>query len=234
MPTNPRDKSPGRRGPANTRRASGRRRAADPTPLSRPAIVQAALSLVADVGVGGFSARKLGERLGCEALSIYHHFPSKQHLLDALVDEVVGGLEWPAPELPPLERLRGAMHAYRAMAHRHPAFFPYVAVHRLNTPAGVAFIEKILAIVQAVVPDAEMAARHFRTLGYYLVGAALDETAGYAKGPSAAEPVDGAFIARECPRLAQAAHWFQRSEWDATFEAGVQAMLQAMARDAAT
>ena len=87
-------------------------------------------------------------------------------------------------------------------------------------------------LVQAVVPDAEKAARHFRTLGYFLVGAALDETAGYAKGPSAAEPVDGAFIARECPRLVRASRWFQRDEWDATFELGVRAMLQALARDA--
>jgi AcrR family transcriptional regulator len=205
----------------------------EPLALSRPLIVRTALALVADVGVSGFSTRKLGERLGCEAMSIYHHFPSKQHLLDALVDEVIGALDWPPPGLPATERLRRAMYAYRAMAHKHPAFFPYVAVHRLNTPTGVAFIEGILALVQAVVPDAERAARHFRALGYYLVGAALDETAGYAKGPSAAEPVDGSFIARECPRLTQAACWFQRSEWDATFELGVQAMLQALARDAA-
>ena len=201
--------------------------------LTREGIVDAALELVAADGVAGLSTRKLGERLGCEAMSIYHHHPSKQHLLDALVDRAIGSLRWPPEGLPPMQRLRESMHAYRAMAHRYPALFPYVAVHRLNTPTGVRFIEGILGIVQAVVPDAEKAARHFRILGYFLVGAALDETAGYAKGPTAAEPVDGAFIARECPRLMKAAPWFQRSQWDATFELGVQAMLEAMARDAA-
>jgi hypothetical protein len=69
-------------------------------------------------------------------------------------------------------------------------------------------------------------------VGYFLAGAALDETSGYARGPSAAEPVDGAFIARECPHLASAARWFQRGEWDRTFDLGVQAMLAAVARDA--
>jgi AcrR family transcriptional regulator len=207
-----------------------RRRAAGG--LSREGIVQAALGLVAESGVSGLSMRKLGERLGCEAMSIYHNFPSKQHLLDAMVDELIGGMRWPAPELPPLERLREAMLAYRAMAHRHPALYPYVAVHRLNTPTGVRFIEGILALVQAVVPDSEQAARHFRTLGYYLTGAALDETSGYARGPSAAEPVDGATIARECPRLAAAARYFQREQWDATFELGMDAMLAALAREA--
>jgi AcrR family transcriptional regulator len=195
--------------------------------------VAAALALVAEAGVAGLSTRRLGERLRCEAMSIYHHFPSKQHLLDALVDEVLAGIEWPPAELPPLDRLRQAMFAYRAMAHRHAAFFPYVAVHRLNTPSGVRFIEGILALVQAVVPDAEKAARHFRVLGYYLMGAALDETAGYAQGPSAAEPVDGATVARDCPRLAASAACFQREHWERTFALGVEALLAAVARDAA-
>ena len=88
--------------------------------------------------------------------------------------------------------------------------------------------------VQPVFGDPEKAARHFRTVGYYLTGAALDETAGYAKGPSAAEPVGNAYIARECPTLAAAARYFQRSEWDATFALGVDAMLAAVVRDAAS
>ena len=200
--------------------------------LTPQGIVDAALALVADAGVAGLSTRKLGERLGCEAMSIYHYFPSKQHLLDAMVDHAIGTMEMPPANLAPLERLRQAMYAYRAMAHRHPALFPYVAVHRLNTPTGVRFIESILALVQAVVPDADRAARHFRTLGYFLVGAALDETAGYAKGPSAAEPVDGDFIARECPRLAAAAPYFQPAQWDATFDLGVRALLAAVQHDA--
>ena len=86
--------------------------------------------------------------------------------------------------------------------------------------------------MQAVVPDEEKAARHFRTLGYYLAGAAIDETSGYAKGPSAAEPVDDAYIAEHCPRLKASARYFQRAEWDRTFSVGVEAMLKGVARDA--
>jgi len=45
--------------------------------------------------------------------------------------------------------------------------------------------------------------------------------------------VDNAFIARECPRLAASARWFRRAEWDRTFELGIEALLAAVARDAA-
>lgn len=199
-----------------------------PPALTPQRIMDAALELIAADGLTDFSTRKLGKRLGCEAMSIYHHFPSKQHLLDALVDRAISGVGEPPNNLAPAERLHQHMRNYRNMAHRHAALYPLIAVHRLNTPTGVRFIEATLGMVQAVVRDPELAARHFRTLGYYLMGAALDETSGYAKGPSAARPVDDAFIARECPRLAAAARWFRRSEWDATFELGVETMLAAM------
>ena len=220
------------RSAAPTRRGHRRPAATPPPELNRARIVQAALALVDKDGLASLSTRRLGERLGCEAMSIYHHFPGKQHLLDAMVDHAIASFEWPPEGPPPLVRLRKALEAYRAMAHRFPALYPLVALHRLNTPTGVRFIEGILALVQAVVPNAELAARHFRALGYYVMGAALDETAGYARGPSAAVPVDDAFIARECPRLSAAARWFQREQWDATFELGMQALLAAAERDA--
>lgn len=228
---------PSRRGP---RRAvakgtgSARRATGAPVPgLTPEGIVQEALALVAADGLAGLSTRKLGLRLACEAMSIYHHFPSKQHLLDALVDASIRSFEWPDPALPAAEQLHQVMYAYRRMAHRQPALFPLVALHRLNTPTGVRFIERVLGIVRNLVPDDEKAARYFRTIGYFLMGAALDETAGYAKGPSAAEPVSDDFIARECPHLMASARWFQRNEWDATFDLGVQAMMAAVLRDAA-
>jgi len=107
-----------------------------------------------------------------------------------------------------------------------------LAVHRLNTPFGVATLERILEIVGALLPDAELAARHFRALGYYLTGAALDETSGYARGPSAAEPVSGADVAKHCPRLAAAAPFFAESHWDRTFALGLDALMARMQADA--
>ena len=202
-------------------------------PLSPERIVSAALALVQQDGLAGLSTRRLGQRLGCEAMSIYHHYPSKQHLLDALVDHAIASVEMPSADLTPVERLRASMYSYRAMAHRFPALFPLVAVHRLNTPTGVRFIESILGLIQAVVPDTELAARHFRAVGYYLTGSALDETSGYAKGPSAAEPVSDELIVRECPRLVAAARFFKAGEWDATFALGLETLLARIAADGA-
>lgn len=204
--------------------ATPRRRA----PLTPGRIVARALELIEQDGLAAFSTRRLGQALSCEAMSIYHHFPSKQHLLDALVAHVLSGFKWPSPRLQPVERLRRVCHGYRGIAHRYPRFFPYLAQHRLNMPAGVRFIERVLAAFEAVVQDRGLAARWFRIFGYYLVGAALDETSGYAAGPSAAEPVSEAYVVEHCPRLGAAAPYFVRSQWDRTFALGLEALIAEM------
>src|SRR5438045_9147749 len=130
---------------------AGRRR--KPPPLSRERIVEAALVLIDDEGLAAFSTRKLGQRLGCEAMSIYHHFPSKQHLLDALVEHAIASVEVPEPGPDAEARLRRTLDSYRAMARRWPALFPLVALHRLNMPAGIRFIESVLRVIHAELAD---------------------------------------------------------------------------------
>lgn len=131
------------------------------------------------------------------------------------------------------EQDHGDEQLQQRLQHRFPALFPLVALHRLNTETGVRFIEGILRLVQGVIPDAGLAARHFRTIGYFLAGAAPDETSGYARGPSAAVPVSDEFILRECPHLVAASRYFKRDQWDRTFAMGVDAMPQALQRDGA-
>ena len=95
----------------------------------------------------------------------------------------------------------------------------------------MALLDRVIEAVGEVVPDAELAARHFRTLGYYLTGAALDETAGYARGPSAAEPVSDAYVRDHCPHLVAAAPYFVEPHWPVTFALGLEALLAALEAD---
>jgi len=192
------------------------------------------MALVEEHGLAALTFRRLGEALGCEAMSVYHYFPSKRHLLDALVEETLAGIGEAPDDLEPVDRLRFLGWEYRSMAHRHPKLFPLAALHRLNMPAGVAFIERMLRHFRAVLPDDRLAAQAFRIFGYYVIGAALDETAGYAAGPSAAEPVSDDFIARECPRLVAAAPYFKRPYFESTFELGLEMMLSGIAQLRAT
>jgi AcrR family transcriptional regulator len=193
--------------------------------LSRERIETEALALIEAQGLEGFSTRKLGERLSCEAMSIYHHFPSKAHLLDALVDRTLNGLAIAPRDLSPARRIRHLAQAWRAMSHQAPRFYLWMALHRWNSASGVKFLAEVLDCFYAAGLKPEQAARGFRVLGYYLLGATLEETQGYAQGPSAIEPLPEAEVERLYPKVAQASRYFSPDQFDATFELGLKLML---------
>lgn len=193
-------------------------------PLSRDAIVDAALQLIDREGLAAFSTRKLGEHLGVEAMSLYHHFPSKAHLLDACLDRIVTSMMVPMIG-DPCARLGASARAWRAAAHAHPGFAPFLATHRMNTEAGLAWLNSVLATFRECGFDAAMTARLFRVLGYFLMGCAIDETAGYANGPSAAEPLPEYVERTRFPDVAAVGPYFQASQWDGHFEFGLDALL---------
>lgn len=196
--------------------------------LSAESIEVAALEMIEEGGISGFSFRGLAKRLGCEPMSLYHHHSSKGALMDALVDRVVG-------ELPPLpqggwrERLTAMARDFRALAWKRPAFFQYLALHRMNTPGGLRWLDGALTAFRSTGLDEESAARLFRIFGYYITGAALDETAGYARGPSAVNPPDAEGL-RDYPAVAAAARWFAPDQVDETFDLGLSLLLDGVAQ----
>jgi hypothetical protein len=90
----------------------------------------------------------------------------------------------PPRSLPRREQVRGACPWWREVALAKPGFCLFVATHRVNRPKALASIDAVLARIPEGTPSDEEAARLFRGVGYSF-GAGLDETAGYARGPSA-------------------------------------------------
>jgi AcrR family transcriptional regulator len=207
-----------------------RRQSAYHQGLTRDGIAEAALALIDRQGLEALSYRRLAEAIGCEAMSLYHYFPSKAHLVDAVIDRVIGTLQVPPRGGEWLDRVRKAAWNYRAMALGHPKLYPLMAVHRMNTAVGVRKLDEIIGLFRDGGFDDAAAAQLFRDFGYYITGAALDETAGYAKGPSAAEPVSDAEIARDCPNLAAMAPYFKPQHFEPTFAHGLELLLEGMAR----
>lgn len=200
-------------------------------PLDRERIEAAALELIERDGLDELSMRKLGAALGVEAMSLYHHYPSKAHLLDALLDRLIASITVAADrELPFRERARQACLSYREVALRHPKFAQFMIVHRMNTRSGLLWLESIARIFADAGFDTELAARCFRVLGYYLMGAILDETAGYVRGPSATQELDPAEQAAIAPTTASFGPYFGRSHWENTFLLGLDLLLDELER----
>jgi AcrR family transcriptional regulator len=200
-------------------------------PLSRERIELAALELIEREGLPAFSIRRLGQVLGCQAMSIYHYFPSKAHIMDALIDHILAELlPLPPAELKWTERLRRIGWQWRALVTRRPSLFVFIATHRLNTRKALRWLDAVLQLCTEAGLTHEQAVRMFRTFGYYLNGAALDETAGYARGPTTIEPVPEDEMRLEYPHVVAAGPYFRPGEWDETFGFGLELLLDGYVR----
>ncbi len=62
--------------------------AIDGQKLNRDIIVDEALALLCEIGLDGISLRRLAERLGVRAPSLYWHFPDKNALLCAMTEQI--------------------------------------------------------------------------------------------------------------------------------------------------
>jgi AcrR family transcriptional regulator len=71
---------------------------AERRPLTRDAIVTAALAVLEREGMAGLSMRKVAHELGTGAASLYWHVRNKEELLSLLLDRIVGEAEVPEPD----------------------------------------------------------------------------------------------------------------------------------------
>lgn len=107
--------------------------------LSRERIVAAALEFIDANGLPGLTMRRLGEQLGVEAMALYRYVPSKEDLLDAVVEFLVEDVRadevvLDAPQDGWQDFLQRLAHGVRRMALAHPKAFPLVVSRPAEAP----------------------------------------------------------------------------------------------------
>ena len=93
---------------------------------ARRTILDATEALMLEANGSDFSIRKLGDKSGYSAPTVYHYFGDKDGLIDALLDDRVGRLaeqlEQVDPTGDPRARLRGMLLAYFEFSVTNPTF----------------------------------------------------------------------------------------------------------------
>ncbi|GAB1694407.1 TetR/AcrR family transcriptional regulator [Krasilnikovia sp. M28-CT-15] len=153
--------------------------------LTRQRIVEVAAVLVDAEGLAAVSTRRLATELGVRGPSLYHHFPTKNEILDAVADAVVARVDvssfathdW-------REALRLWACSYHAVLCAHPNVVPVLAHGPGRRPATLAMADTVYgALIEAGWPPAR--ATHIGALMRYLVhGSALGSFAlGFDEDP---------------------------------------------------
>ncbi|MEV7184940.1 TetR/AcrR family transcriptional regulator C-terminal domain-containing protein [Kitasatospora sp. NPDC093102] len=196
--------------------------------LSRERIVAAALRLIDDEGLDALSTRRLATELSVSGPSLYNHFATKDDLLDAVVDSVIGEVDlsmFKAAGTPWPEALRDWARSYRAALAAHPNIVPVLAQGPGRRPNALRLADAVFGhLVESGWPRGQ-ATRIGALMRYFVTGSAL---ASFAAGfPADAEVYDAA----DYPHLGEAHRLagHRGAVDEGAFETGLEALLDGLA-----
>jgi AcrR family transcriptional regulator len=149
-----------------------RRRA---TPLTEETILRAAVELADTSGVGALTMRQLADRLGVEAMSLYHHVRNKDALLDGMVDLVFGEIERPRTDRDWRAELRLRSVSMHATLADHPWAVPLLNSRTNPGMATLQHNDAVLGCLRAGGFSIAGAAHAISALDSYIYGFLLQE-----------------------------------------------------------
>ncbi|MDR7277554.1 TetR/AcrR family transcriptional regulator [Catenuloplanes atrovinosus] len=178
-------------------------------PLTRDRVLAAA-TRVADVeGLKALTMRRLGAELGVEAMSLYHHLPGKEALLDGVADALIAEIQAAAADVVDdatgwKERLRRTFLAARVVVLRHPWAPALLGARTTVPPRLFAYYDGIVGTMTGAGLSHRLAHRAVHAFGTMALGFTQElfrpEAAGGAADVDAAE-ADLAAMAERLPHL---------------------------------
>lgn len=114
-------------------------------PLSRERILRCAVQVADRDGLDAASLRKVAAELGVHVTSLYHHVPTKEALLDGVVEELFASADMPLGELPWEQWVRRFVAAVAGLVREHPGAFAVLLRRPVQGPRAAATFEAGLA-----------------------------------------------------------------------------------------
>ncbi len=197
--------------------------------LTRAQVVATALELVESEGLSALSMRRLGARLGIEAMTLYTYVESKDDLLDALAGTVLSRLALPEENLDWEARIRAVVGSWAGMQRSYPNAFPLVYRGSLPTDAVRRTTEHLLDALRVAGFDEAGTALAYQTLVCFLDGALLGWPPESYRAAEIWRGAAGRIDRGLYPRQAEVAPFAAELRWDDVWESGLDLMLRGLA-----
>ena len=145
------------------------------TPLSRQNVLAAALRLADQDGLESLSMRNLAAALKVEAMSLYNHVANKEHILDGLVEMVVGEIEMPEVGGDWRAAMRRRAISAHAVLMRHP-WATMLFVSRFNIgPNMLRYVDRTIGILREAGFAYPLADHAWTAIDAYIYGFTLQK-----------------------------------------------------------
>ncbi|MFK8023198.1 MAG: TetR/AcrR family transcriptional regulator [Ilumatobacter sp.] len=145
-------------------------------PMTRARVLTAAFALADEIGAADLTIRRLADALDSKPMTIYHHVPSKDEILDGIVDLVFAEIELPTPDLDWKTAVRARCVSARKVLARHTWAVPLMESRRAPGPATLRHHDAVVACLRREL-SLTMTGHAYATLDAYVYGFAIQEAA---------------------------------------------------------
>lgn len=139
-------------------------------PVTRQRALEVAMTLADVGGLEELTMRRLAEELGVEAMSLYHHVPNKDAILDGMVDLVFGEIELPRADLDWKTALRRRMASVREALVRHRWALRILESRATPGPTTLEHHDAMLGCLRRAGFSVPLAAHAYALLDSYVFG----------------------------------------------------------------
>lgn len=174
-----------------------RRTATPRVPLTRERILRAAIELADDEGIEALSMRRLGRRLGVEAMSLYNHVTDKDDVLDGMVELVATGFEVPTGIPDWRASIRGSARSAHAVLLGHPWASRVIESRARTGPVRLRLVDATVGVLAGAGFPMSAVVHILIALDSHTYGFTLQEQAWAF--PAEAAPEQAVTLAHELP-----------------------------------
>lgn len=145
------------------------------TPLSRERVLREAVALTDAEGIAALTMRKLGQRLGVEAMSLYNHVANKDDILAGMIDLVFSEMELPSEDLGWKEAMRERAFTVRRVMADHPWAIGLMDSGTTPGPASLTHHDAVIGHLRRADFPIDLTAHAYAVMDSFIYGFVLQE-----------------------------------------------------------
>lgn len=205
--------------------------------LTAERVIEGAVELADRIGADALTIRKLADAIDVKPMTIYHHVPNKEAILDGMVDSVFAEIALPPED----DEWRDAMlvrcHSMRSVLARHPWAAPLMETRTSPGPATLTHHDAVLGCFRRAGFSLPLMGHAYALIDAFLFGFALQEATLPATGGEEMAEVAGAMAERMpedlYPHLTEFTHGYVLQpgyDFGDEFEVGITLILDGLDR----
>lgn len=144
-------------------------------PLTAERVIDGAVALADEIGIDAFTIRRLADAIDVKPMTIYHHIPNKEAIIDGMVDRVFSEIDLPPTDVEWRDAMLVRSRSMRRVLANHPWASPLMESRLAPGAATLRHHDAVVGCFRSAGFSLEAIAHAYAVIDAFLYGFALTE-----------------------------------------------------------